>query len=181
MLGLNWKYSYVYIKLELFEVKNNQVKKMYKKILLPTDGSENSKRANEHVLWIADKSGADIVIIFVVEPHFPSLATTLPLSTLPTPDDSYYQEIRTEGKQIIEDFTRSFEDEQCKGKCLNVNLKNIIKEGRPHIQILNTINEENIDLIVMGASGRHGFDRFVLGSVTERVVREAKKPVLVVP
>ncbi len=156
-------------------------KKMYKKILLPTDGSENSKRANEHVLWIADKSGADIVIIYVVEPHFPSLATTLPLATLPTPDDAYYKEIRREGKEIIEEFKRSLEDEQCKGKCQNVNLKTIIKEGRPHIQILNSVSEENIDLIVMGASGRHGFDKFVLGSVTERVVREAIKPVLVVP
>ncbi len=154
---------------------------MYKKILFPTDGSENSKRANKHVLWIADKSGADIILLYVVDPHFPRLATTLPISTLPTPDENFYQEIRTEGKQIIEDFKQELEDNQCKGKCKNVNLKTQIKEGKPYIEILKVIEEENIDLVVMGASGRHGLDRFVLGSVTERVIREAQKPVLVAP
>jgi nucleotide-binding universal stress UspA family protein len=154
---------------------------MYKKILLPTDGSENSRRANKHVLWIADKGGAKIIVLHIIDPHFPRLATTLPLSTLPTPDENFYQEIRTEGKQIIEDFKQELEYDQKQGKCKNVNLKTQIKEGRPFIEILKVIEEENVDLVVMGASGRHGLDRVVLGSVTERVIREAQKPVLVVP
>jgi len=77
---------------------------MYNKILLPTDGSENSKKANKHALWIADKSNADIIVLYVIEPHFPRVETTLPISTLPTPDEYFYEEIRTEGKQIIKDF-----------------------------------------------------------------------------
>jgi nucleotide-binding universal stress UspA family protein len=154
---------------------------MYKKILVSTDGSENSKRANKHALWIADKSDADIIVMYVIEPHFPELATGLPLSTLPTPDQGFYEEIRNEGKQIIENFKKELEDVQCKGMCKNTNLKTIIKEGKPSIEIVNTLDEENIDLIVMGASGRHGLDRFVIGSVTERVVRNARKPVMVIP
>jgi nucleotide-binding universal stress UspA family protein len=152
---------------------------MYNKILLPTDGSENSKKANRHALWIADKTNAEIVILYVVEPHFPRIATSLPISTLPTPNEYFYEEIRTEGKQIIDGFKQELEDAKCKGKCIDVKLKTIIKEGKPSIEILKVINEENIDLVVIGASGRHGLDRFVLGSVTERVVREAKKPVLI--
>ena len=154
---------------------------MYKKILLPTDGSENSKRANKHALWIADKSDANIVIMYVIEPHFPELATGLPLSTLPTPNEQFYEEIRNEGKQIIENFKQDLEDVQCKGICKNTNLKTIIIEGKPSNEIVNVLNKENIDLVVMGASGRHGLDRFVIGSVTERVVRNAKKPVMVIP
>jgi nucleotide-binding universal stress UspA family protein len=154
---------------------------MYKKILLPTDGSENSKRANKHALWIADKSDADIVIMYVVEPHFPELATGLPLSTLPTPDERFYEEIRNEGKQIIENFRQELEDVQCKGICKNTNLKSIITEGKPSNEIVNILDKEDIDLVVMGASGRHGLDRFVIGSVTERVVRNARKPVMVIP
>jgi nucleotide-binding universal stress UspA family protein len=154
---------------------------MYKKILLPTDGSENSKRANKHALWIADKSNADIVIMYVIEPHFPELATGLPLSTLPTPDERFYEEIRNEGKQIIENFKQELEDVQCKGICKNTNLKSIITEGKPSNEIVNILDKENIELVVMGASGRHGLDRFVIGSVTERVVRNAKKPVMVIP
>lgn len=154
---------------------------MYKKILLPTDGSENSKRANKHALWIADKSDADIVIMYVIEPHFPELATGLPLSTLPTPDERFYEEIRNEGKQIINNFKQELEDVQCKGICKNTNLKSIITEGKPSNEIVNILDKENIDLVVMGASGRHGLDRFVIGSVTERVVRNARKPVMVIP
>ena len=154
---------------------------MYKKILLPTDGSENSKKANKHALWIADKSDADIVVLYVIEPHFPSLETSLPLSTLPTPDEYFYNEIRTEGKQILDDFKQELEDSQCKGICKNVGLETQIKEGKPSKEILKVVEEENIDLVIMGGSGRHGLDRFVLGSVTERVVREAKTLVLIVP
>lgn len=154
---------------------------MYKKILLPTDGSENSKRANKHALWIADKSDADIVIMYVIEPHFPELATGLPLSTLPTPDERFYEEIREEGHQIIDNFKQELEDVQCKGICKNTNLKSIITEGKPSTEIVSILDKENIDLVVMGASGRHGLDRFVIGSVTERVVRNARKPVMVIP
>jgi nucleotide-binding universal stress UspA family protein len=155
---------------------------MYKKILIPTDGSENSKRANKHALWIADKSDADIVIMYVIEPHYPELlATELPISTLPSPDERFYEEIRDEGKQIIENFRKELEDVQCKGICKNTNLKTIMTEGKPSNEIVNVLDKENIDLVVMGASGRHGLDRFVIGSVTERVVRNARKPVMVIP
>ena len=154
---------------------------MYNKILLPTDGSENSKRANKHALWIADKSDADIVVLYVIEPHFPEVATTLPLSTLPTPDEQFYNEIRKEGHQIIDNFKQELEDIQCKGKCKNVILKTMIKEGKPSNEIIRILDEEDIDLVVMGASGRHGLDRFMLGSVTEHVIRQAKKPIMVTP
>ncbi len=44
------------------------------------------------------------------------------------------------------------------------------------------MDEENVDLVVMGTSGRHStLDRFTLGSVTERVIREARVPVMVIP
>ena len=154
---------------------------MYDTILIPTDGSENSKRANKHALWIADKSNADIIVLYVVEPHFPNIETTLPLSTLPTPDEYYYNEIRSEGKEIIEQFRKELEETQCRGICKNVNLKSQIREGKPSMEILKVIEEENIDLVIMGASGRHALDRFILGSVTERVIREATKPVMVTP
>ncbi len=71
---------------------------MYNKILLPIDGSENSKRAAEHAINIADISNGDITVLFVVEPNYPRLPI-LPISTLPTPDENYYDELREEGKR----------------------------------------------------------------------------------
>ena len=58
----------------------------------------------------------------------------------------------------------------------------MIREGKPHIEILETMKEEDFDLLVMGASGRNStIDRLALGSVTEMVIRESKIPVMVIP
>ena len=154
---------------------------MYKEILLPIDGSENSKRAATQAIYLADVSSANIIVLIVLEPYYP-LLPILPISTLPSPDETYYEELKEEGKNIIKDFIKELEGNQCKGKCKNVYIASLIIEGKAYIEILKTIEEENVDLVVMGASGRHStLDRFVLGSVTERVIREAKKPVMVVP
>ena len=147
---------------------------MYKKILLPTDGSENAKRAGKHAIWIADKSGADIIVLNVVEFYYPQI------SALPNYREGMYEEIMEEGKMAVESFRKELELKQCNGVCKTVKLTTKIKEGKSHLEILKSINEDNIDLVVMGASGRHGLDRFMLGSITERVIREAKCPVLVV-
>ncbi|MGZ7068651.1 MAG: universal stress protein, partial [Methanobacterium sp.] len=86
-----------------------------------------------------------------------------------------------EGKKIVEDFKGRLEESQCNGICKNTNLISKVDEGAPYDVILETMDKEDVDLTVMGASGRHGLDRFLLGSVTERVVRKSKRPVLVVP
>jgi nucleotide-binding universal stress UspA family protein len=64
------------------------------------------------------------------------------------------------------------------GPEINVTLSS--KEGSPADVVLKTIEDEDVDLVVMGTSGKHGLDRFLLGSVTEKVVRSAKCPVLAV-
>ena len=56
----------------------------------------------------------------------------------------------------------------------------MLKEGKPAEVILKTIEEEGIDQVVMGKSGKHGIERLVLGRTTERVVRRAKVSVEVV-
>ena len=150
---------------------------IYKNILLPIDGSENSKRASEHAISIADLSNGDITVLFVVEPNYPRLPI-LPISTLPTPDENYYEELRTEGRQIIKEFEKQLGVNRNK----NVGIKAIIKEGKAYIEILDTINKGNFDLVILGASGRHSaLERFTIGSVTERVIREAQVPVMVIP
>ena len=153
---------------------------MYNKILLTTDGSENSERAGKHALWIADASGGDIIVFNVFELYSPSMAV-LPLSTLPGSNEDLYEPLKDEGKIIVEDFRDKLEKIKADGNFTNVNITARVKEGKPYHEILLTIDEEDIDLVIMGASGRHGFDRITLGSVTERVVREAKIPVMVIP
>jgi nucleotide-binding universal stress UspA family protein len=153
-------------------------KKLYNKILLPTDGSENAARAAEHALWLADVSGAFIVILYVVEQYDPRI---LPFSTLPRSNESLYEELREEGKRIVENFKEKLQEIKEKSNYETIKLTTEIKEGKPYIEILKTIEDEGFDLVVMGASGRHGLDRFILGSVTERVIRGSTKPVMIIP
>jgi len=147
---------------------------MYNKILLPTDGSENAARAGEHAIWIAEASGADILILYMVEPYYPQI------SALPHFSEELYDEVREEGKNIVESLKKELELIQNNRAGRRLKLTTKIKEGRAYLEIIKSIKDENIDLIVLGASGRHGLDLLMLGSVSERVIREASCPVLVV-
>lgn len=66
------------------------------------------------------------------------------------------------------------------GKCKNINITTKIKEGNPTDVILKTIDEEDIDHVVMGKSGKHGIEKLMLGSTTDRVLRSSKIPVDIV-
>ena len=61
-----------------------------------------------------------------------------------------------------------------------IKINPVIREGSPAKSILEVASEEDVDLIVIGSSGKSGFDRFILGSVSDKVVNAAKCPVLVV-
>ena len=120
-------------------------------------------------------SNADIIVLYVVETNY------LESPRLANYRINLFDELMDEGKKVVENFKERLEERKCKGFCTNVNLTTKVEEGNPYKVILETIDKNGIDLTVMGASGRHGLDRLILGSVTERVVRESKSPVLIVP
>lgn len=147
---------------------------MIKKILLPTDGSEAAERAGEDAITMADVTGEDIIVLYVIDTSY--------LNALPQKDlrDQLDEELRGEGEEAVEKFKNKLEKSQCEGHCKNVNLISMIKEGKPADVILKTADEENVDLITMGKSGKNGLEKLILGNTTERVVRGAKVPVHVV-
>ncbi|WP_048191422.1 universal stress protein [Methanobacterium sp. SMA-27] len=147
---------------------------MSKKILLPTDGSKNAERAGEYAISLADISGADIIILNVIDTYY--------LDSIPQPDvrESVDEELRSSVKQSIERFEDEIEENKCNGKCKNVNFKILIKEGKPADIILQTIDNEGIDQVIIGKSGKHGLERLLLGRTTDKVVKEAKVPVNVI-
>ncbi len=148
---------------------------MYKKILLPTDGSEYANKAAKQAIWIARQSGAELMVINVIE--------TSSLVGLPAEDliVRIREMLKEEGQKSLEKISdmvmESKEEDECQK---DVKLSLDIKEGSPSDVIIKTVEREGIDLVVMGTSGKHGLDRFLLGSVTENVVRSASCPVLVV-
>ena len=147
---------------------------MFKKILLPIDGSEASERAGEYAISTADLSGADIIVLNVIDTDY--------LNSLPQQDlrEKLDEQLREEGKKAVEKFKNKIEKEECAGNCKNINLITLIKQGKPEDIILETAEEEGVDQIIMGKSGKHSFERFLMGSTTERVVRRAKIPVNII-
>jgi nucleotide-binding universal stress UspA family protein len=148
---------------------------MRKKILLATDNSEQAEKAGEYAISIADLDGADIIILYVIDTYY---MYALPQEDLRKKLD---EELREEGKEAVEKFKSKLEEEKCAGKCKNVNLLTMIKEGKPADVIIKTAEEEGVDQIVIGKSGKHGIEKFLLGSTADRVVKEAKVPISVVP
>ena len=148
---------------------------MYKKILLPTDGSEHANKAAKHAIWVASLNGAELVVLNVIE--------TSSLVGLPAEDliVRIKEMLKEEGRKSLEKISQIYSESKIEDGChKDVKLTTMTEEGSPADIIIKKIKEEGIDLVVMGTSGKHGLDRFLLGSVTENVVRSAPCPVLVV-
>ena len=148
---------------------------MYNKILLPIDGSEPAERAGGHAIWTSNASSADIVVLYVVDTYF------LRSAYLPNFRGELYDSLQKEGEDVVEHFREKLEESQCKGLCKGVQLKTEVTGGKPYEEIISTVDKKGIDLVVMGATGKHGLGRVLLGSTTDKVLRSAKVPVVVVP
>jgi len=140
---------------------------MYKKILMPTDGSACSQKAISEGLDVAKSMGASVTFLYAVE----NISSTLWIS----PESVPY------GLELIEDLKRVGGEALSKAselaKAAGVDAETKLVETRPVEAIL--AEAKNHDLIVMGTHGRSGLDRFMLGSVTEAVLQRSNKPVLV--
>ncbi|WP_027882453.1 universal stress protein [Meiothermus rufus] len=140
---------------------------MYKKILMPTDGSACSQKAIAEGLELARHMGASVTFLYAVE----NISSSLWIS----PESVPY------GLELIEDLKRVGSEALSKARDLaktaGVEAQTKLVEARPVEAILAEAKEH--DLIVMGTHGRSGLDRFMLGSVTEAVLHRSDKPVLV--
>jgi len=135
---------------------------MYDRILLPTDGSEGSRRAIEHAVAVADEVDATVHALFVVD--------TTEYRAL---DGTTLESIETSGREGLATVQRAAER-------ANVEVETTVRRGEIDSEILAAVTDIGADAIVMGTHGRTGLDRVLLGSVTERVVREATVPVITV-
>lgn len=137
---------------------------MYDSILIPTDGSEGVQKAIDHGIELADWANADIHSIFVVDLRDYVAALEGDISLI---EDAIIEEGENTLKKI---------EDRCRQK--DINIETNILYGTPHQEILEYTKEHDIELIVMGTHGRAGLDRFLLGSVTDKVIRKSDIPVL---
>lgn len=147
---------------------------MYKKILVPTDGSKCAEKAAQHAIILASQNNAELIVLNVLETH--SL-TGLPVEDFTRKINEIF---RREGIDALERISKMYKDLSREKDIRSFKLTLKTEEGHPADMILQTAEKENVDLVVMGASGKHAVERFILGSVAEKVVRHAKCPVLTV-
>ena len=140
---------------------------MYDDILVPTDGSPGTVDALEHAVTIATDQDARIHALYVVDRRV-NLAA----------DDDAKAEIRRSFEEAGE---RALDDVRVRVEEAGVDLTAEHLEGIPHKAIADYAERESVDLVVMGTHGQTGPERVAsLGSTTERVVKNADVPVLVV-
>ncbi len=141
-----------------------------KKVLVPVDFSEASRTALDYALTLARRLGAVVTTLYV-SPQYASYEQ-LPAFLTPEPLDPERRWGREEDLRRF--VTRSGPPEQPVADV-------VVLEGDPADEILAHAGSFDFDLIVLGTHGRRGFERWSLGSVVDRVAREADRPVLAVP
>jgi nucleotide-binding universal stress UspA family protein len=127
-----------------------------KKILYPTDFSSYSNQAYFHAVALAEKHAASLTVLFVHTPDFHA------------PNE---QSSGTYWKAQLE---------QIRPLNQSISVHHVFLEGEPSTEIVRYTRDAGMDLIVMGTHGRTGMERLLMGSVAEKVLRDAHCSVLVV-
>lgn len=141
-----------------------------KKILFATDFSETSSDAQKLAAEMKDRMGCELEIIHVFDPN--SFEMPAPYYMMPGVDkwiDDHFSVMRQRGRNMLAELCPNMDN--CKGHFV---------EGRPGKTIADFADEHGFDMIVLGTHGHTGWNRLMLGSIAEYVVRHAKVPVLTV-
>ena len=139
-----------------------------KLILCPIDFSEFSVSAYQHALSVAEHYQAKLVAQHIVELWRHPAADFVASAGL---YEEYSQALRESGKEQLQEFVKKYTHDEIQPEL-------VVQTGVAADSILSFAQLQKADVIVMGTHGRRGFDRLMLGSVTDRVMRRAPCPVL---
>jgi len=141
---------------------------MYKRILVPVDGSQSSAAALTEALKLAKEQGARVCLVHVYE-RVKHVVTEGVVDLTPS--------LRRQGEQLLAEALRQAHKAGVKATVA------LVAAGSRRISavIVEQATAERADLIAMGTHGRRGFERLILGSVAEGVARRATVPVLLLP
>lgn len=141
---------------------------MFEKILVATDGSEHGYNAAKVALELGKISGGKVNAIYVADTN----------RTSHLPDDMLLFSIR---ELLLKEGKEALKHVETLAKDMGVAFASLVAEGNPGSEIISYAESKGMDIIILGAVGRTGLDKFLLGSVAEKVVRSSKIPVLTIP
>lgn len=145
-----------------------------KKILVPTDFSKPAQIAAEVAADIARKSGAQLILLHVVEAASGGSFNVEGEAGLGSVEDKLFtMRLIEHSKKLLDKMAQ---DQKLEG----VKVRQELKIGTPFHGMRSIITDHNVDLVVMGTSGKSQIEEMIIGSNTEKVVRHAHCPVLTV-
>jgi len=147
---------------------------MYERILVPTDGSQTSEVAVDHAVDLAEKYDAELHALYVVD--IDAVSYGLGTEQVDRIRQGNFGEM-DELEEKAHDATGFVADA---GATAGIDVVEDVRAGQPHRVIADYVEDNDIELVVMGSHGRSGVKRAILGSVTEHVLRSTHLPVLVV-
>jgi nucleotide-binding universal stress UspA family protein len=147
----------------------------YKHIMLPTDGSDMSRKAEKECVAFAKASGAKVTALHVVSHfhlHFQPWAT--PKAVHSKIEREHEEEAREIAQKMVSALVARAKEKgvECEGL--------VVVGDHPYEEIISNAEKRKCDLIMMASHGRRGFDAVLLGSETAKVLTHSKIPVLVV-
>jgi len=143
--------------------------KPFDKILFANDFSENSEHAFDYALTLAKQFNSRLIIIHVINEPVDLRGFYVPHISF----EKLEKEIEEGAEKMMQKFCRS------RAKDFT-NYETLIVAGIPYEEILKKADEEKVSLIILGTQGRKGIVHFLFGGTAERVVRNAKSPVMTV-
>jgi len=146
---------------------------MFSKILYPTDFSSLATRSLNYVKQLKEAGTREVVILHVIDVReVNAVARAMSLYGSMVHHDA--------DRQIKEKISQDMEALAADLRKSGLETKILVKTGVPFMEVLNTADEENVAAIVIGSHGVSNIGEMLLGSVSEKVVRKAKVPVLVI-
>ena len=140
---------------------------MYKRILVPLDGSLLSEQALAHAIVIAEHFQSALILLQVL----------VPLPRAPTTTEAIILRAEEATDVLVCEY---LERVAARVQEHGITVQVITIKGRPHFQILQYAETNQVDMIVMCSRGQSGLSRWMIGSVADRVMRGANIPVLLV-
>lgn len=144
---------------------------MYKKILVPLDGSDTAERGLKEAMRLAGGSKSELVLLHVID-NFPMLVELASFQAY----EKAMEHLRVSGRRLLESAQQTAVEA---GISAQTRIREITR-GRVGQAILDEVRDSGCDMIVMGTHGRRGVNRILIGSDAEFVVRASPVPVLLV-
>ena len=144
---------------------------MYRKILVPLDGSELAEKVLPHATALAKGSGAEVTLAAVVQLALGAVGAKI--EAIPEAAAERRAALKAEAMLYLEKVQRDLNNQ-------GVKAHSVALDGDIAHEIIAYAEQNDFDVIAMATHGRSGIDRFVMGSIAEKVIRSTVKPVLLI-